>query len=598
MTPTIKERIELHRQTMKQCGINVSIIPTSDPHQSEYISEHWKYRKYLSGFTGSNGTLVIGEDKSGLWTDSRYFLQAEAELKGSGIELFKLAVPGTPAIEDWIYDQGYKNAGIDGSMFSENEAARLRRFFESRDIKLISDFHPYSEVWKDRAPVPDGKTIVFPESKSGESVNSKLTRLREIMSSMRADSMTIASLDDIAWLYNFRGEDVKFNPVAICFAYVDMETAHIFIGNQKLNQEISLHFNKSGIQIHEYEDYYNFISQLRNRNILFDKSRNNHEVHQSIDKSCAIIDCICPVTTLKSRKNKTEIDGFRKAMIKDGVAWTKLLMWIESVTKDGRPDDKDSPDEVDISDMAEKFRREQGEYLCESFAPIISFRDHGAIVHYEAERGTAYTVKGQGVLLMDLGAHFLDGTTDVTRTIYLNGEPEDEFKLDYTCLLKGVIGLTETIFPENTRGTQLDIMARQYIWKRSLNYLHGTGHGVGHCLYVHEGPQSIRMNENPVTIEPGMIMSNEPALYRTGKYGVRVENVILCVEKADAGYGRFFGFETLTLIPLELACIDRSILDEKEIIWINDYHKRIFDTLSPFLSDKETEWLKNKTRKI
>jgi Xaa-Pro aminopeptidase len=583
---------------MQKHGVNVSIIPTSDPHQSEYISEHWKYRKYLSGFTGSNGTLVIGEDKSGLWTDSRYFLQAESELHGSGIELFKLAVPGTPSIEDWIYNEGYKVVGIDGAMFSENEASRLRSFFESLKIKLISDFRPYNEVWQDRAPAPDGKLFVFPESKSGESVKSKLKRVREIMTGLRSDSMTLASLDDIAWLFNFRGEDVRFNPVAICFAYVDMQTAHIFTGSNKLDKDVIMHFNQSGVQIHEYEEYYNFISQLRNRNILFDKSRNNHEVFQNLDKSCRIIDCLSPVSSMKSKKNETEISGFRKAMIKDGVAWIKLMIWIESATKDGVTNKKDYPDEVGISDMAEKLRKEQGDYLCESFAPIISFKDHGAIVHYEADNESAYTVKGPGVLLMDLGAHFLDGTTDVTRTMYINGEPESEFKLDYTCLLKGVISLTEAIFPENTRGTQLDIMARQYIWKRSLNYLHGTGHGVGHCLYVHEGPQSIRMNENPVTIEPGMIMSNEPALYRTGKYGVRVENVILCTEKEDVGYGRFFGFETLTLVPLELSCLEINILDEKEIDWINNYHKKVFESLSPFLNEKETEWLKNKTRKI
>jgi len=592
----IQERLNRLRLVMKADNLDVCIIPSSDPHQSEYLAECWKFREYLSGFTGSCGTLVVGKNKAAYWTDSRYFLQAEAELEGTDIELFKLALPGTPSVETWIARQGYVKAGIDGTMFSTNEVLRLNQFFAGKAICLSVNFRPYEIVWPDRPLLPQGKLMLFPETYSGESVSSKLSRIRDIMRETDADGMPVATLDDIAWLLNIRGMDVDFNPVVMAFAYVSLDCCMLFVESAKLTAETKAHFAAHKVEIAGYTEFSTFISRLKGARILFDKARNNYEIYEQIDESCTIIESRLPVCNLKAIKNPIELAGFREAMLKDGVALVRLLKWIETETDPGKITGNPFPTEWTISEKAAGLRREQGLYLCESFAPIVAFRDHGAIVHYEAERSTCYTVSGEGVLLMDLGAHFLNGSTDTTRTIYLNGTPPEQYRDDYTCLLKGVIALTRASFPEGTRGTQLDILARQFIWEKNLNYLHGTGHGVGHCLFVHEGPQSIRMNENPVTIDPGMVMSNEPALYRTGEYGVRVENVIHVLEKEPCGYGRFFTFETLTLVPLDLKSINPSLLRPDEKVWINSYQETVFNALSPRLNENEQTWLREKTQ--
>jgi Xaa-Pro aminopeptidase len=594
----VKARLKILRKTMEENNIQACIIPSSDPHQSEYISECWKFREFMSGFTGSFGTLVIGMDKAGFWTDSRYFLQAETELMGSSIELFKLKLPETPILEKWIAEQKYASVGIDGSLFSTFEALRLSEYFSKKGISFKATFKPYTQVWPDRPSSPQDSLIVFPESLSGESIGSKIERTRQFLQSSGADCITLSSLDEIAWLFNFRGLDVEFNPVAICNAFIDMNSAHLFVGLNKLNDDMKRHLSENNVLFASYEEYPEFISNLRNASILFDKARNNFDIYQRIHPSCKEIDEISPVASMKSIKNRTEIEGFRTAMIKDGIALTRLFRWIESETSAKNPEDYNFPTEYDICEKAASLRKEQGEYLCESFSPIVSFREHGAIVHYEPTKESSSVVSGEGVLLIDLGGHYLNGTTDMTRTLYLNGTPPQKYKEDYTSLLKGVIALTKASFPAGTRGSQLDILARKFIWDRGLNYLHGTGHGVGHCLYVHEGPQSIRMEENPVTIKPGMIMSNEPGIYRTGEYGVRVENVILCNEKENTGFGRFFNFETLTLVPLDLKSIDARMLDEEEKKWINDYSRNVYYILSPRLEEDERKWLLEKTTEI
>jgi len=583
---------------MEQKNVDVTIIPSSDPHQSEYISDYWKYRKYLSGFTGSFGTLVIGQKSAGYWTDSRYFLQAEKELVGSGIELFKMAVPGTPSIEDWIVYENYKTVAVDGELFSTSEVLRLSTFFKAKNLELKSDFKPYSEVWKERPALPDAKLIEFDESLSGMAVRDKLNTVREKILSYNATCLIISSLDDIAWLYNYRGTDVKYNPVAIAYAIVTLKNAYLFIETTKIKTAHKSKLSLQGVEVEEYSNFNKFTANLRNEVILYDMNRNNFESYQKIDKSCKIIEALNPVTSLKAIKNPIETEGFRKAMIKDGVALTRLFMWVESQTSDKNGPDYNYPSEFDISKKASQLREELGNYLSESFAPIVSFREHGAIVHYEPEEGKSSIVRGEGVLLMDLGAQFLEGTTDMTRTWYINGTPTSQYKEDFTALLKGVIALSKAVFPVGTRGTQLDILARKFIWERKSNYLHGTGHGVGHCLYVHEGPQSIRMNENPVTIEPGMIMSNEPALYRTGQYGVRNENIIRCYELEPGEFGRFFAFETLTLVPIDTNSIDVDMLDKSEKEWLNNYHKEVFEKLSSELNVNEVAWLKEKTKPI
>ena len=598
MKTVIKERIQRLRTIMKQLDIQASIIPSSDPHQSEYLAECWKYREYMSGFTGSAGTLVVGLDKAGLWTDSRYFLQADSELQGSDIQLFKSAIPGTPALEQWIADQGYTSVGIDGSMFSTKEALRLSEYFAKGNIRLEANFKPYSDVWPDRPKLPQGKLFVFPESFSGESVESKIHRVREQVRLAGADGLPVAALDEIAWLFNFRGSDVDFNPVAISYAYIGQDKSIFFVEPEKLTPEVISYLKNNHVEISGYDDFTTFISCLTNTCIFFDKAANNYDLFRNIPDSCTIKEGMSPVNILKARKNPTEIVGFREAMIKDGVALVKFMIWLESETSGKNPEGHLFPDEWTIGEKVATFRKEQENYLTESFGPIAGFRDHGAIVHYEAEPAGSSTVSGEGVLLMDLGAHYLNGSTDITRTVYLNGEPPLNYKEDYSCLLKGVIALSNASFPEGTRGTQLDVLARQFLWQRSLNFLHGTGHGVGHCLYVHEGPQSIRMNENPVTLEPGMVTSNEPGLYRAGEYGVRIENLILVYEKETTPLGKFYAFETLTLFPFDLSSIDLNFMTQDEINWINNYHQNVFNKLSPRLDESEKAWLGNKTRRI
>lgn len=592
----ISQRLSRLRDYLKLQGLDACIIPSSDPHQSEYLAECWKFREYLSGFSGSFGTLVVANDAAGFWTDSRYFLQAEKELEETGITLFRLAVPGTPALEAWIASQGYKQVGLDGSQFATNEVLRLIRYFADRGVRLNADCHPYTMVWPDRPAMPQVPIQVFPEHISGETVSEKLARIRKALTDANADSLTVTTLDDLAWLFNIRGMDVDFNPVVMAFAYVDLQRCLLFVESTKLTEATREHLTGYGVELAGYNDFVPFMGRQKGVRLLFDKARSNYELYSKLDDSCTIIEGLTPIAQLKACKNQVELAGYKEANLKDGVALVKLFRWLEEETRPGKT--TPYPTEWSIAEKAAAFRREQGDYVCESFAPIVSFKDHGAVVHYEATPESSYTVEGEGVLLLDLGAHYLHGSTDTTRTLYLNGQPFDLFKADYTTLLKGVMALTNVTFPEGTRGTQLDIMARQFIWQRRINYLHGTGHGVGHCLFVHEGPQSIRMNENPVTIEPGMVMSNEPAIYRTGSWGVRVENVIHCYELEPSSYGRFFGFETLTRVPLERNCIETSLLSPDERAWIDAYHQQVYTDLAPRLTPEECDWLKAKTRPL
>lgn len=594
----ISQRLDRLRAYLDQEGLDAFIIPSSDPHQSEYLAECWKFREYLSGFSGSFGTLVVARNAAGFWTDSRYFLQAESELAGTGITLFKLAVPGTPSLEAWIAAQGYKGVGLDGSQFATNEVLRLTRYFSEKGLRLKPDCSPYAPVWPNRPRLPQQPLKVFPETVSGESVAVKLTKLRAALTAKGADGLAVTTLDDLAWLLNIRGMDVDFNPVAMAFAYVDQQRCLLFVESVKVTDAVRHHLLSYKVEVTGYSDFIPFMSRLKGVKLLFDKARNNYEVYNKLDDSCTLVEGMTPIAGLKACKNAVELAGYREANIKDGVALVRLFRWLEAETRPDKSTGNPYPTEWSIAEKAAAFRREQGDYVCESFAPIVSFKDHGAVVHYEATPESSYTVEGEGVLLLDLGAHYLHGSTDTTRTLYLNGIPTDLFKEDYTSLLKGVMALTNVCFPEGTRGTQLDIMARQYIWQRRINYLHGTGHGVGHCLFVHEGPQSIRMNENPVTIEPGMVMSNEPAIYRTGAWGVRVENVIHCYELEPTPYGRFFGFETLTSVPLERDCIETALLRPDERAWIDAYHQRVYKDLAPRLTPEEGDWLKAKTRPL
>jgi Xaa-Pro aminopeptidase len=596
MSITITERLQLLRNQLKKRKLQACIIPTSDPHQSEYTADFWKFREYISGFTGSTGTLIVGSDKAGLWTDSRYFLQAEEELRGSGIQLLKLGIQETPSLEKWIKDQGYKAVGIDGSVFSSKETLSLYSFFKQENIVLETEFEPYKFIWPDRPGFPKGNIYIFPEKFCGESANSKLRRLRTDIINAGAECMPLSALDEIAWLFNLRGEDIDYNPIGICYAFIDKEKAILFVDSKKLKPETVSYLQKNNVSLSSYGDLSSYLKKLSNENILLDSTQINYKLYQSIQSNCTIIEKDSPIKSMKAIKNAVEISGFRKAMIKDGIALTRFWMWLEKAIN--TQEKSELPNEWMIGDKIAEFRHEQENYICESFCPIVGYNEHSAIVHYEATQESTVTVSPESFLLIDTGGQYLDGTTDITRSWSFYPETPAKYKEDYTSILKGVIALSSVRFPAGTRGVQLDVLARQFLWQRDLNFGHGTGHGVGHFLNVHEGPQSIRMNENPTILEVGMITSIEPGVYRSGEYGIRIENLTLICEKESSEFGKFLTFETLTLLPFDLNSIEKGLLNSDEINWIDNYHQMVYDRLTPGLNETECRWLKEKTRKI
>jgi Xaa-Pro aminopeptidase len=595
MNTSIPERVSALRKEMGNKGLSACIIPTSDPHQSEYTAECWKFREYISGFTGSAGTLVVGMDDAGLWVDSRYFLQAEAELKGSGITMFKSSLSETITPEAWIASKEYRAVGLDGAMFSMKEVQYFTEFLNRNNIHVDATFEPYEAAWPDRPEFPKGEIYLFPEEFAGETVESKLERVRVELRKNGADSMPLAALDEIAWFFNLRGSDIEYNPVGVCFAFVGQTSAYLFTDPIKLSDKTTDRLKAAGIDTAGYEELPAFLQKLKGQRLLIDKSRINQKICSNIPAGNSIIEAASPVARMKALKNETEIAGFRIAMIKDGIALTKFWKELEEKLSQG----DESITEWTISQRMAELRSQQGHYASDSFGPIVSFKGHGAIVHYEVSPESAYPVHKNGILLTDTGGQYFEGTTDITRTFSLyEGVTPTQYKTDYTSLLKGVIALSTAVFPVGTRGAQLDVLARQFIWKRNINYLHGTGHGVGHFLNVHEGPHSVRMNENPVILEAGMTLTNEPAIYRTGEYGVRVENVMLVRNENTSEFGSYLCFEVLTQFPLDHKSIDTGMLSTEEKAWVNAYHKQVYQTLSPELTAEEAAWLKTKTRKI
>ncbi|MDH8701424.1 Xaa-Pro aminopeptidase [Dysgonomonadaceae bacterium PH5-43] len=584
----VVDKIKAFRESLNTENIQAFIVPSTDPHIGEYIPEHWESRKWLSGFTGSAGTLVITLNDAALWTDSRYFLQAEEQLQGSDIQLMKMGLANTPDIKDWIKTQ--LNVGetvaFDGSVYSASDATALIGFFNEEGIDVRTDFDPFY-IWNNRPAIPENKAFIIPKSFTGESTKSKIARVLSELKKVNCNTTLLASLDTIAWLCNLRGNDINYNPVAVSYAIVSEKETVLFINPKKLTTEVVDYLNNEGVIIAEYEKVFSYVKKLSKHNkVLLTPNKINYHLYSSIPSECNIVKCdVNPVDYLKAIKNQTEIDGFKNAMIKDGVALTKFFIWLEKQLASGN-----KVTELDVSDKLKEFRSEQKLFFCESFTTIAGYAEHGAIVHYSASTESNATILPKGILLIDSGAQYFDGTTDITRTIAV-GDVTDEMKKDFTNVLKGNIQLSKAIFPKGTVGMQLDILARQFIWEESQNFLHGTGHGIGHFLNVHEGPQSIRMNFNPVAMEPGMVTSNEPGLYKTGKYGIRIENLILTIPHKTTEFGEFYAFETLTLCPIDRKLINWTLLTEEEMQWLNNYHNMVYDKLSPFLSDEEKVWL-------
>ena len=593
MNSTINNRIAALRAHIAQEQIQAFIIPSTDPHLSEYVAPHWQSREWISGFTGSAGTVVVTAKDAGLWTDSRYFLQAARQLEGTCITLYKEMLPETPNIPEFLsaHLQEGDCVGIDGKMFSAEEVEHLQKELKKSGIRIKSIADPMQLLWTDRPAMPLAPAFVYDTKYAGMSFTEKLPAVRQAMEAAGADSLLLSALDEIAWLLNIRGNDVHCNPVVVSYLLIEKDKVNYFVQPQKVTPELAEYFSANGISVHPYEEIGDYLNSFNAHSILMNPAKTNYAIYSAIRPGCLIINGASPVALLKAIRNKQEIAGIHAAMQRDGVALVKFLKWLDEAVPAGKET------EISVDKKLHTFRAAQPLYMGESFDTIAGYREHGAIVHYEATPETDVTLKPEGFLLLDSGAQYLDGTTDITRTIALGPLTEEE-KTDYTLILKGHIALAMAVFPEGTRGAQLDVLARMPIWKERMNYLHGTGHGVGHFLNVHEGPQSIRMNENPVALQPGMVTSNEPGVYKAGSHGIRTENLVLTVPAGEGMFGKYLKFETLTLCPICRKGIIKELLTAEEIGWLNDYHRTVYEKLSPDLNNDEKEWLKEACKAV
>ena len=584
--------LEALRDLMRSKHIDAVIIPGTDPHQSEYPSEHWKFRDYVSGFTGSNGTAVVTLDDAGLWTDSRYFLQAAEQLEGSGFTLRKENIPGEPTVLEWLGEVLDEDAvvGVDGRLFSLIEANRIEMFCAQNGFMFAPDFRAAEAIWTDRPARPMNPAFVHDEALAGEDVDSKISRVVDALDAADADGLLITTLDEIAWLLNLRGSDVDYTPVVIAFAYVSEDERVLFIDSEKVTSEVKDHLKKYGVKIKDYDDIEKFLGKISSTaTVMVDPNRVSDALGQAM--ICNKTFMASPVIALKGVKNECQIAGFRQAMLYDGAAMVRMMMWLEQNLANGIT-------EMDVDRRLQQERAAYASNRGDSFHMIAGYKDHGAIVHYEATDESAYTLAPEGLLLIDTGGQYLEGTTDITRTISL-GNPTAAEKHDYTLILKGHLALARAVFPKGTMGVQLDVLARGPLWNEGMTYLHGTGHGVGHFLGCHEGPQSIRMEANPTPLELGMVTSNEPGIYKTGEYGIRTENLLLCVPAcSNEEWGEFYKFESLTLFPYDTTLMDMDMLSREEVKQINDYHAMVCERLRPLLNADEAQWLEQKCKSI
>lgn len=590
----INSRLESIRSLMQKEGINVYMVPNFDPHLSEYPPERWNTRKWTTGFTGSAGCAVISLTNAALWSDSRYFIQAEKELEGTNYTFFKDGLPDSVSIIDWVCEQAGKGGVVaaDDTAFSYNEGARMKETFSRRGIELRFDFNPIDVLWNDRPSIPESEVMLYTTKYAGENFESKYNKIIEKAIQRGANSVLLSALDDIAWAFNIRGEDVKFNPMVVAYGFLSDSKRVIFIESKKVSSDVAKYFAENGIEVMGYDKIEDFLKSLpSDSKVIADTSRANYRLCNILsEKGCLIAEC-SPITMMKSVKNNTEIEGTRNALTRDGVAMVNFLYWLD--TNIG----KIEMSEISIADKLRSFRAEQPLFMGESFGTIAGYAGHGAIVHYRATEESDAKLQPKGFVLVDSGGQYLDGTTDITRTIPL-GELTEEEKKCFTLVLKGHIAVAQAQFPHGTRGAQIDAFARIALWKEGYTYNHGTGHGIGHFLNVHEGPQNIRLEENPTPLLPGMMTSNEPGVYLSDRFGIRTENIILTVEKCNTEFGKFYEFETMTLCPIDTRAVEASLLTENEIEWLNNYHARVYSTLSPLLGSQQCEWLKERCSPI
>lgn len=590
----INQRLESLREVMRREHLSAFIFPSTDAHQSEYVADHWQGRAWISGFNGSAGTAVVTMKSAALWTDSRYFLAAEEQLKGTEFQLMKLKIEGTPTISEWLAQQlKGENAevGLDGMVNSYHETVGLiADLRKSGGITVRTNFDPLELIWTDRPAIPANPVEIHPMEFAGESVASKISRIRTALRQRHADGMLVSALDDIAWALNLRGTDVHCVPVFVSYLLISSQQVSLYVDPAKINDEVKAYLAENGISLYPYNKVAEGLKQYSEYNILLDGDETSYFLWKTV-KCQEIIAGNSPVPAMKAQKNDREIAGFRQAMLRDGVAMVKFLRWLKPAVEAG------GQTEISIDRKLTALRAEQPLFRDISFDTIAGYQAHGAIVHYEATPETDVALKPEGLILIDSGAQYQDGTTDITRTIAL-GPVTEEMKHVYTLVQKGHIQLELAKFPDGASGTQLDALARECMWREGYNYLHGTGHGVGSYLSVHEGPHQIRMEWKPTPLRAGMTVTDEPGLYLSGKFGVRIENTLLIKDYQTTEFGKFLQMESLTLCPIDLSPVDFSMLQTEEIEWLNDYHRDVFEKLSPYLEGDDLEWLREATRPV
>lgn len=593
----IHQRLEKLREVMRREHLSAFIFPSTDAHQSEYVADHWQGRAWISGFNGSAGTAVVTMRSAALWTDSRYFIAAEEQLRGTEFQLMKLKVEGTPTISDWIASELLQNedecreVGLDGMVNSYNDTmALISDLRKAGGITVRTNFDPLEQIWMNRPAIPENPVEIQSLNFAGETVDDKIQRIRKALREHHADGILVSALDDIAWTLNLRGTDVHCNPVFVSYLLISSEQVSLFVNPKKISSEVKVYLDEHGISLFDYNQVEEGLESYADYNILLDGDETSFCLWKSV-KCQEIIAAKSPIPVMKAVKNATEIEGYHRAMLRDGVAMVKFLKWLKPAVEAG------GQTEMSIDKKLTLLRAEQNLFRDISFDTIAGYQAHGAIVHYEATPETDAPLLPEGLILIDSGAQYQDGTTDITRTIAL-GPVTEEMKHIYTLVLKGHIQLELAKFPDGASGTQIDALSRECMWREGYNFLHGTGHGVGSYLNVHEGPHQIRMEWKPTPLRAGMTVTDEPGLYLKGKFGVRIENTLLIKDFVETAFGKFLQMESLTLCPIDTAPIDVDMLLPEEVEWLNAYHREVFEKLSPYLGDEEVEWLAEATKPL
>lgn len=595
----ISQKLSELRELMKERNMDAYIIPSADNHQSEYVGEHFKARAFISGFTGSAGTVVVTRDDAGLWTDGRYFIQAETQLQGSGIRLFKMGEPGVPTVEEYLYSTLTDNAtlGFDGRVIAAQEGISFEEKLSSKNISIAYSEDLVDMIWKGRPAISQKPAFLLDVKYAGENFSSKLRRLREKMQESNATTHIITSLDDIAWLFNIRGDDVEYSPLFLSYCVVTTDCVHLFVDENKLNNDIKKTLSNEMIIIHPYNDVYDFIKEIhKDEVVMVDLRKINYAILNNIPNDVKKVEKENPIILFKAIKNNVELDNIRKSHIKDGVAFTKFMYWIKHNISNMEIT------EISASDKLEDYRREQEGFISPSFAPISAYKDHAAMMHYSATEESNYKLEAEHLYLVDTGGNYFEGTSDITRTISL-GQISEELKIHFTAVVRGMINLSMAKFLYGAKGFNLDVLARQPIWQLGIDYKCGTGHGVGYLLNIHEGPAGFRWQIVPskhetAVIEPGMVITNEPGIYIENSHGIRIENELIVKSAEKNEFGQFMEFEPVTYAPIDLDAIEVSELNKQERNYINNYHKLVYETISPYLSEEERAWLKTYTREI